>query len=67
MYASENFPTKKALIEAVKMGRAIGIFSPGGFLCPDNGSVSLEGPYYPKPHKWYARVVVIDGTIVSVK
>jgi hypothetical protein len=29
-----------------------------------NGSVSLEGPHYPKPHSWYASAIVKNGAIV---
>jgi hypothetical protein len=31
------------------------------------GKHCVEGPHYPKPHSWYASVVVADGRIVSVK
>ena len=27
---------------------------------------SVEGPHYPKPHKWYARVEAVDGIITKV-
>lgn len=69
MYAKIDFPTKKALKQAIANGDKIGIFQPGPFGGnePDNGTVYLEGPHYPKPHKWYASAQVKDGLIVSVK
>lgn len=67
MYTSVNFKSKKQLKEAIAAGRQISVFSPGPFPAPNNGQVSLEGPYYPEPHRWYATAQVKDGIIVSVK
>jgi hypothetical protein len=67
MYAIENFPTKKALKEAVAAGRKVGIFAPGLGHPVTNGREHLEGPHYPKPHKWYAEVEMKDGFVISVK
>ena len=67
MYCETNFKTKKALKDALKEGKKIGVFSPGPFPCPENGQVTLEGPHYPKPHSWYAVAQVKDGAIISVK
>ncbi len=67
MYTTRNFPTKKALTEAVKNGQIIGVFNPGlGGDPPVNGEVSVEGPQG-KPHSWYARVTLANGRIVKVK
>lgn len=68
MYTTTNFKTLKALKEAVKAGQKLTIFNPGPFgQPPDNGTASVEGPHYPKPHKWYATVELKDGYIVKVK
>lgn len=69
MYCTVNFRTKKDLKEAVSRGDAVAVFQPGPF---DAGSVTsgqftVEGPHYPEPHRWYARVRVVDGRVVSVK
>jgi hypothetical protein len=67
MYADINYKTKKALKEAVASGAQVGVFNPGPFGdAPDNGTVSVEGPHYPQPHRWYARVTLVDGVIVKV-
>ena len=66
MYTDINFQTKKALKEAVASGREVGVYSPGPFPCPRNGQLSVEGPHYPQPHKWYARVEVVNGVITKV-
>jgi hypothetical protein len=66
-YTTINFKTKKALKEALAAGKQIGVFSPGPFPVNQNGTVSLEGPHYPEPHKWYASATVKDGYVVSVK
>jgi hypothetical protein len=65
-YVSPNFPTKKALKEAVAAGKPIEVFSPGMFPAKSDGTESVEGPHYPKPHTWYARVKVADGLVVKV-
>lgn len=67
MYVSPNFKTKKALKEAVLAGRRVEVFSPGPFPCPTEGQVSVEGPHYPEPHRWYASVKVEGGLVKEVK
>lgn len=67
MYTVFNYQSKKALVADVKAGKQVRCYSPGPFPCPTDGSVCLEGPHYPKPHKWYASAVLKDGVIVSVK
>ena len=66
MYVDPNFKTKKELKEAVKAGRTVAVFSPGPFPAPRNGETSVEGPHYPRPHSWYARVLVADGRVTKV-
>ncbi len=66
MYVSPNFKSKKALKDAVKAGQTVTVFSPGPFPCPNEGKVSVEGPHYPEPHKWYGTVVVENGKVVKV-
>lgn len=66
MYVDPNFKTKKALKEAVAAGETVYVFSPGPFPAPTSGQTSVEGPHYPKPHMWGARVEVEDGKVVKV-
>lgn len=65
-YTTHNFKTKKALKEAIVNGDRISVFQPGPFgpNVPD-GSVALEGPHYPEPHRWYACASVKAGIIIS--
>jgi hypothetical protein len=67
MYVSPNFASKKALKDALAAGQTVNVFSPGPFPCPQNGRVAVEGPHYPKPHKWYGEATVENGHVVSVK
>lgn len=71
MYASVNFKTKKAFKDAVANGDKITVYQPNQMFAsqspPLDGKVDVEGPHYPKPHSWYANVVLKDGYIVSVK
>lgn len=68
MYVNGNPKTKKALKEMVAAGTAT-VFSNDLFnsTVPDNGTVYLEGPHFPEPHKWYAQGTMRDGKLVAVK
>ena len=66
MYVSPNFKTKKDLKTAVLEGKEVQVYSPGPFGCPDMGDLSVEGPHYPEPHRWYARVRVEGGVVTKV-
>lgn len=45
----------------------ITIFAPGLGTPVQNGWDTVEGPHSPEPHKWYARVRLVDGIVVEVK
>jgi len=63
MYTDRNFKSKKALVEAVAAGD-VSVYQPGPFGGAVNvGFASIEGPHYPEPHRWYARVEVRGGVI----
>lgn len=70
MYVNPNFRTKKALKEAIASGSNIEVYPPNGDLfgvvVPENGRVTLEGPHYPEPHRWYATGIMKDGKLVKV-
>lgn len=69
MYATKNYPTKKALKDAVARGEHVGVYQPGPFagdVARREGYAGVEGPHYPEPHRWYARVLLQDGRIVKV-
>lgn len=65
-YVDPNFKTKKELKAAVAKGEAVRVFPPGLGTVPANGMVSIGGPHYPQPHKWYARGKMEDGRLVRV-
>ena len=67
MYVTPNYPSKKALKEAVAAGLRVEIFQPGLGDTPTDGTVTVEGPHYPKPHTWYAKVTVKNGAVVKVQ
>jgi len=66
MYVSPNFKSKRQLREAVGAGTRVRVFSPGPFPAPSEGTTVIEGPHYPEPHRWYARVQVRNGLVVKV-
>tara|TARA_Y100000310_G_C20041883_1_gene516552 strand:+ start:59 stop:268 length:210 start_codon:yes stop_codon:yes gene_type:complete len=67
MYASGNPKTKKMLKEWVASGQEVRAYQPGGmFPGTENGEDVIEGPQYPEPHRWYARVRIEKGVVVKV-
>lgn len=68
MYTTRNFKSKAELKRAIANGEAITVYQPGPFGGnePRDGTVSLEGPHYPKAHSWYARATLRDGLVVKV-
>lgn len=67
MYTTINYRTKKALKEAVANGERVTLFAPGMGTPKTDGTESVEGPHYPEPHKWYARVTMQNGVVVKVQ
>ena len=65
MYTRTNFMSKKALKEAVAAGDVVKVYQPGPFYGATNGRVTLEGPHFPKAHKWYATAEIKDSWIVK--
>jgi hypothetical protein len=65
MYTVRDFKSKKELKTAVESGEMVRCYSPGPFPCPMEGDITLEGPHYPKPHKWYATAEVKNEIIVK--
>ena len=65
-YTYPNFRTKKAFVAAFTTG-PVAVFQPGPFG-PDvpDGTTCLEGPHYPLPHRWYARVEVKGGYVTKI-
>ena len=66
MYVDPNFKTKKELKDAVKSGKRISVYSPGLGSPNMNGVEYVEGPHFPEPHRWYAKVQVQNGLVVKV-
>lgn len=70
MYVNPNYKTKKALKEAIAAGEDVEVYQPNNMfnvVVPDNGTVFIEGPHYPEPHRWYAQGTMKDGRLVSIK
>ena len=69
MYCVTNYPSKAAVRRAIEEhGDAGEVFQPGiGPEVPANGTVTVEGPHYPQPHRWYGTATLADGRIVGIK
>jgi len=48
----------------VRYGAPVSVYSPGPFPAPTDGKVTIEGPHFPAPHRWYATATVSGGNIV---
>lgn len=67
-YVDPNYPSKKAFKEAVGRGIKHRPYNPSGlFPQPQHGSEVIEGPHYPKPHRWYCGVTLVDGVVVEAE
>lgn len=67
-YVDPNYATKKAFVAAVRAGVPHRTYNPSGmFPTQQNGRDVIEGPHYPKPHKWYAAVEIRDGVVTQAK
>lgn len=66
-YVDPNYKSKKEFRQAVEAGKRHVPYNPSGiFPVQQNGNVVIEGPHYPKPHRWYANCRVQDGVVVKV-
>jgi hypothetical protein len=68
LYVYPDQKSKKAFKEAVARGDDLDYAQVGPFGGnePRDGIAYFEGPHYPKPHTWYAKVELRDGKIVKV-
>jgi hypothetical protein len=67
-YVYPNYKSKKEFKQAVIDGKQHEPFNPSGlYPVTENGRISIEGPHYPQPHKWYADCDVKDGIITKVQ
>lgn len=68
MYLNPNLKSKKAYKEAIAAGKRVTAFQPGvGEPPPKDGTVTFEGPHYPKPHSFYGKATLKDGVVIAVK
>lgn len=67
MYVWPNYRSKAQFKAAVAAGTEHRPYNPSGmFPVPQNGELTIEGPHYPAPHRWYARVRVVGGVVTKV-
>lgn len=65
-YTVKDYPTKESLREALAKGETVRVTEPGLGTVPENGTVYIEGPHYPKPHTWDAKGEMRDGVLIKV-
>lgn len=52
---------------ALLQGQAVSVFNPGLGGEVTDGTLAIEGPHYPKPHTWCARVKAQAGLVIEVE
>lgn len=67
MYTEVDYKTKKELKEAVSRGDVVRVYEPGIQTGLRTGRCCIEGPHYPRPHRWYAEVEIVDRVIVKIR
>jgi hypothetical protein len=73
MYTTTNYPSKKALKDAIAAGTKVSVYQPNDMYGKTDQvqvgthKITLEGPHYPQPHRWYAEATVVDGYVTRVK
>ena len=66
-YVDPDYKSKAEFRRAVDRGVEHRTYNPSGlFPTPENGTDCIEGPHYPKAHRWYASVEVQDGVVIRV-
>ena len=67
-YVDPDYKTKRDFIAAIKAGVQHETYNPlGMFPVKRDGTDVVEGPHYPKPHRWYAAVTVANGVVVGAR
>lgn len=66
-YVNGNPKSKTEVKKGLKEGKQYTVFQPGLGDVPYNGTISLEGPHYPKPHSWYGIGIIENGKLVAIK
>lgn len=67
MYTDINFKSKAEAKRAIAAGQQFGCHAPGLGSVPENGTCSIEGPHYPKPHSWYGTATLVNGVVTAIK
>lgn len=66
-YVSGNPKTKAEIKRLLSSGAKLTVFQPGLGDVPFNGTIFVEGPHYPQPHKWYGTATIKNGLITKIK
>ena len=67
-YTTKDYKSAAEIKRDLAAGVKITCYQPGygHDLSNHTGVVSLEGPHYPKPHRWYAAGRMENGVLVSI-
>jgi len=70
MYIDTNPKSKAQIKRDIAAGVVMTAFQPNnmfGVVAPQNGTVTVEGPHFPKAHTWYGQATIKDGKVVAIK
>lgn len=66
-YVRPNCKSKAEIKRRLKAGETITVFQPGLGTVPRDGTIDIEGPHYPQPHKWWGTATIVDGKVTKVR
>ena len=67
-YTRINYKSKAQVKRALSAGTTVEVYQPGPFGPKvSDGWVTLEGPHYPEPHRWYGNGRVENGILKEIK
>ncbi len=69
MYIYPDRKSKAAIRREIADGQTFFTVAANGLELnpPQDGTVTVEGPHYPKPHTWYGQATIKDGRVVKIK
>ena len=67
-YVRPNFKSKAELIRAITVGQRVQVWQMNNLfnrVFEAGEWITLEGPHYPQPHKWYAEAKLGDDLCID--
>ncbi len=72
MYTIKNYASKAEIKRDIANGVEVRIYQPNDIFgnpkaaSDYTGTAGIEGPHYPKPHRWYATATLENGKVIKI-